>query len=133
MPIRQADAPNQCSSANKSVYKLLWYWHTCIALRVLRYASQFVTLLAAHTAFVTAATCVLHATSFISSFVPLHYTTFAARPFAARHGTLSHTQSKSTSDAHSFSQSQRYNTHWVPFRYTTSYIHFSRIQSTRCQ
>ena len=34
---------------------LVWYWHNCIALRVLRYASQFVTLLAAHTAFVTAA------------------------------------------------------------------------------
>ena len=38
--------------------------------------------------------CVLHATLFISSFVPLHYTTFAARLFAARHGTLSNTQSK---------------------------------------
>jgi hypothetical protein len=34
---------------------LLWYCCTCTALRVLRYASQFVTLLAAHTAFVTAA------------------------------------------------------------------------------
>ena len=33
--------------------------------------------------------CVLHATSFISSFVPLHYTTFAAWPFAARQGILS--------------------------------------------
>ena len=31
--------------------------------------------------------CVLHATSFISSFVPLHYTTFVAHPFATRHGT----------------------------------------------
>lgn len=38
--------------------------------------------------------CVLHATSFISSSVPLHYTTFAAWPFAARHGTLSNAQSK---------------------------------------
>jgi len=56
MPIRQADVPNQCSSSNESVYKLLWYCCTCIALRVLRYATQFVTLLAAHTAFVTAAT-----------------------------------------------------------------------------
>jgi hypothetical protein len=43
-------------AAMKSVYKLLWYCCTCIALRVLRYATQFVTLLAAHTAFVTAAT-----------------------------------------------------------------------------
>lgn len=38
--------------------------------------------------------CVLHATSFISSFVPLHYTTFAACPFATRHGTLFNAQSK---------------------------------------
>ena len=27
--------------------------------------------------------CVLHATSFISSFVPLHYTSFVAKPFAS--------------------------------------------------
>ncbi len=73
MPIRQADAPNQCSSANKAVDILLWYWNTCIALQVLRYAAQFVTLLAAHTAFITAATCVLHATSFSPSFVPLFF------------------------------------------------------------
>lgn len=42
------------AAAMKSGYKLLWYCCTCIALQVLRYASQFVTLLAAHTAFVTA-------------------------------------------------------------------------------
>lgn len=28
---------------------------------------------------------------------------------------------------------QRYNTHWVPFRSTTSFTHFSSVQSTRCQ
>jgi len=44
------------AAAMKSIYKLLWYCCTCIALWVLRYATQFVTLLAAHTAFVTAAT-----------------------------------------------------------------------------
>jgi len=38
--------PNHCSSSNKSVYKLLWYCCTCNALRVLRFASQFVMLLA---------------------------------------------------------------------------------------
>jgi len=32
--------------------------------------------------------CVLHATSLITSFVPLHYTSFVARPFAARPGIL---------------------------------------------
>ena len=45
---------------------------------LLHYVPQFVTLLAAPTAFVRAATCVLHATSFISSFVTLHYTSFIA-------------------------------------------------------
>ena len=29
--------------------------------------------------------------------------------------------------------SQCYNTHWVSFRFTTSFIHFSSVQSTRCQ
>ena len=29
--------------------------------------------------------------------------------------------------------SQCYNTHWVPFRFTMSFIHFSSVQSTRCQ
>ena len=62
------------AAAIMAFYSLIRYCCTCIALRVLRYASQFVTLLAAHTAFVTAALCVLHATSFISSFVPLHST-----------------------------------------------------------
>jgi hypothetical protein len=42
-------------AAINSVYNLLWYCCTCIALRVLRYASQFVTLLAAYTVFLTAA------------------------------------------------------------------------------
>lgn len=40
--------------------------------------------------------CVLHATSFITSFVPLHYTSFAAKLFASRPGnpkqnTMQHT------------------------------------------
>jgi len=43
------------AAAMKAVYSLLRYCCTCIALRVLRFATQFVTLLAAHTAFVTAA------------------------------------------------------------------------------
>ncbi len=32
----------------------------------------------------------------------------------------------------SLSASHPYNTHWVPFRSTTSFIHFSSVQSTRC-
>lgn len=88
---RQVDAPNQCSSANKSVYKLVRYWHTCIAPRVLRFATQFVTLLAAPTAPVRAATCVLHATiHFVLRYASLHH----VRSFdiATRHCTLSSTQ-----------------------------------------
>jgi len=128
---RQVDAPNQCSSANKSVYKLVRYWHTCIALRVLRFATQFVTLLAAPTAFVRAATCVLHATSFISSFVTLHYTTFAALILlqGIAHFPAHRAMHKCCKCLFA---SLRYNTHWVSFRFTTSSIHFSRIQSTRC-
>ena len=30
------------------------------------------------------------------------------------------------------SASNPYNTHWVSFRFTTSFIHFSSVQSTRC-
>ena len=38
--------PNHCSSSNKSVYNLLWNCCTCNAPWVLRFASQFVMLLA---------------------------------------------------------------------------------------
>ena len=103
MPIRQADVPNQCRSSNKSVYKLLWYCCTCIALRVLRYATQFFTLLAAHTAFLTAA---------FVSFTPLR--SFLPRFTSFRHVRSQHicfkawhtiqTHKPTTSDAHTFSQ-----------------------------
>lgn len=43
---QQAIMPNHCSSSNKSFYKLLWYCCTCNALWVLRFATQFVMLLA---------------------------------------------------------------------------------------
>lgn len=83
---RQVAAPNQCSSANSLFMSLTWHWHTCIALRVLRFATQFVTLLATPAACVRAATCVLHATSFFTSFVPLHFTTFVAGHLATSPG-----------------------------------------------
>ena len=43
---QQAIMPNHCSSSNVSGYKLLWYCCTCNALWVLRFATQFVMLLA---------------------------------------------------------------------------------------
>lgn len=67
---------------------------------MLRFATQFVILLATPTAFVRAATCVLHATSFISSFVPLHYTTFVAKQLASSHGIPPHHTMPSLSGMH---------------------------------
>lgn len=76
--------------------------------------------------------CVLHAPSFISSFVTLHYTTFVANPFASRLGPAIITHNLYTEVGHQPFASQHYNTHWVSFRFTTSFIHFSSVQSTRC-
>jgi hypothetical protein len=97
---------------------------------VLRCATQFVTLFPPPS-FVRAAACVLHATSFISSSVPLHCTRSQPTLFASRHGTLTSTHTPSKVCRY-ISHSQRYNTPWVPLRSTTSFIHFSSIQSTRC-
>ena len=71
----QADAPNPGSSSHNTIMSLVWYGCTCQSLRVLRCASQFVTPLAVPAACVRAATVSCIATSFIPSFVPLHYTT----------------------------------------------------------
>lgn len=77
------------AAAMKAVDSLLWYCCTCIALRVLRFATQFVTLLAALTAFVTAA---------IVSFTPLrsflpsfHFITPRSQPIHLLQGWASHT------------------------------------------
>ena len=48
--------------------------------------------------------CVLHATSFTTSFVPLHYTSFVACPFAARQGILADPQSLKQKYAPTFPQ-----------------------------
>jgi hypothetical protein len=72
---QQADTPNHCSIWHKSSKILLWYASNCNALRAatagLSYCLQFLRLR-------SGSYCVLHATSFITSFVPLHYTSFAA-------------------------------------------------------
>jgi len=64
---QQADMPNHCCNCNA----------LRAAIAGLSYSLQF--LLIPHGSY-----GVLHATSFISSFVPLHYTSFAAKPFASR-------------------------------------------------
>jgi hypothetical protein len=76
---QQADTPNHCSTWHKSIKILLWYASNCNALRAaiagLSYCLQFLRLR-------SGSYCVLHATLIITSFVPLHYTSFVAKPFA---------------------------------------------------
>ena len=76
--------------------------------------------------------CVLHATSFITSFVPLHYTSFAAINLLQGRASLWPIHKATHKGMHQPFASQPCNTHWVPFRFTTSSIHFSSVQSTRC-
>jgi hypothetical protein len=118
MPIRKADAPNQCSSSNKAVYKpfiVLLHLH-CPSGALLRFA-------VCHTACSSygirhGSSCVLHATSFISSFVPLHYTTFEARPFATRLGSLTEHTKQDYKAAQILSQATlQYSLGSIPLHY----------------
>ena len=100
---RQVVAPNHCSIANKSVYvpfmvlaKLTMPFGCSATLRSLSHFLQF--LLIPHGSY-----CVLHTTSFISSSIPLHFTTFAAKHLRQGMAHYQHTK-QSTSDAHTFSQ-----------------------------
>ena len=82
---QQAIMPNHCSSSNKSFINFYGIaapampFGCSASLRSLSCCLQF--LLIPHGSY-----CVPHATSFISSFVPLHYTTFAIIPFASSLG-----------------------------------------------
>ena len=79
MCIRDSAKPLQ-QQQYKLFITLLWYCCTCNALRAaiagLSCCLQFRFI--PHGSY-----CVLHATSFITSFVPLHYTSFVAKPFAS--------------------------------------------------
>ncbi len=129
---QQAIMPNHCSSSNKNC--LLHFYGIaapampfgCSAsLRSLSCCLQF--LLIPHGSY-----CVLHATSFIPSSVPLHYTSFAAIHLLQGRASLWPIHKATHKGMHQPFASQRYNTHRVPFRCTTSFIHFSSVQSTRC-
>ena len=109
--------PNHCSSSNKSFYKLLWYCCTCNALRVLRFATQFVMLLAVPPHSSRQLLC--PSRNFVHFFlVTLHYTTFAARQFASVPGILPLTHKSAMAGCTVPYASQRYNTHWVSLRFT---------------
>ncbi len=111
---RQVDAPNQCSSANKAIYVLCSIgtpalpFGCFVALRSLSHS-----LLLLQPSF----------GQLLVSFAPLHslrppfryhYTTFVAKLLL--HFMASHLQAHKANtwqEAHSISQNQRYNTHWV--------------------
>ena len=124
--------PNHCSSSNKSVYKLLWYCCTCNALRVLRFASQFVMLLAVPPHSSRQLLCPSrHFILYFLRSASLHLV--RSYSFALRPGFPFAIHKSTHKGMHQPFASQPYNTHRVSFRYTTSFIHFSSVQSTRCQ
>lgn len=123
--------PNHCSSSNKSVYKLLWYCCTCNALRVLRFATQFVMLLAVPPLSSRQLLCPSrHFVHYFLRYASLHLV--RSYSFASRRGIPLAIHEAAHKGMHQPFASQRYNTHRVPFRCTTSFIHFSSVQSTRC-
>ena len=108
---------------------LLRYCCTCNALRA---ATQVCHTTCSSSSFLTAA---------IVSFTPLRSLLPSFRFITPRsqlihllQGWASHSQPQSNThgNAPAF-RKPNYNTHWVPFRCTTSFIHFSSVQSTRCQ
>lgn len=99
----------------KSFKLLLWFWQSCNALRVFRFATQAVTFLAVHLPYVRAATVSFtQLRSFLPSFASLHHV--RSHPFfsgmALRSSAVTLSQSKGTC----LSASTRYNTHWVSLR-----------------
>jgi hypothetical protein len=76
--------------------------------------------------------CVLHATLFITSFVTLHFASFAAWPFASSLSSPFQPTERTHNVCNSLSASHPCHTHGASFRFTTSFIHFSSVQYTRC-
>jgi len=74
-----------------------------------------------------AATCVLRPTAFIASFVPLNFVSFTRSAIACAAWCLINSQGYTQKHTYSFAIPQFISLH---FRSTTSFIHFSRMQST---
>lgn len=72
------------------------------------------------------------ATSFIWSFILLHFATLVANLCATRMAYFAKAQHKAQAMNIPL-LSSRYSTYWVPFRSTLSCLHFSRIQSSDCK
>ena len=112
---QQVDMPNHCISSNKIVYYtfmvLLHMQCPSGCYAGLSYYLQF--LLIPH-----GSSCVLHATSFITSFVPLHYTTFAANTFASKLASHSKTQCNTHGNAPAFRKPMlQYSPGSIPLHY----------------
>ena len=75
---------------------------------------------------------VLHPTSFIAFSVPIYYNTFAAHPFTSKPAHPFCPMHIISQGMHQPFAKASYNTHWVKFRSTMSFIYFSRVQYTRC-
>lgn len=81
-------------------------------------------------AFVRAAT--VSFTPLRSLLPSLRYITPRSQLINLLHGRAAHQPGTNhNTGLHQPFASQRYNTHWVPFRFTMSFIHFSSVQSTR--
>ena len=99
----------------KSFVLLLWFWQSCNALRVLRFASQAVTFLAVHLPYVRAATVSFtQLCSFLPSFASLHHV--RSHKFAFRHCPSFLYCHPVLVEGQCLSASTRYNTHWVSLR-----------------
>jgi hypothetical protein len=118
-----------------SVYELLWIAFTCNAhsmiLRKLRITLMGTRSLSHYLQFLqpafVAATCVLHLTSSIASFVPLNSVHSQALLLLSLYGVYSNSQGYTQKHTYSFAIPRFISLH---FRSTTSLIHYSRIQST---
>lgn len=108
--------------------------HTCFALRVLRCTTQFVTLLSL---------LMLSFGQLLLSFAPLHslrpsfryhYTTFVSMQcFITWLPTCNHTKPPHSGKHIQFRKTNATILTGFHYRFATSCIHFSRVQSTRCQ
>ena len=124
--VQQANAPTHCSSCYSSLKILLRRSSSCKALRVLRRLShclQFTCLSFGQ----LPVSC--SPTSFITSSVLFHYFSFTSS--AILH--LQHGVAFATMAVHKHSCADANpKVHSTAFHFPSSFIHFSREQSTRC-
>ena len=120
--------PNHCSQSN------VFHYYTFVVLLSLQCPSgcyrRFVILLAVPPHSLRQLLCPsCHFVHFFLRFASLHLVRIY--PFASRL-SIPKPVARHSQGMHQPFASHPYNTHWVPIRFTTSFIHFSSVQSTRC-